>query len=137
MQSYSWLPVNRAAKVVVEMLFQRGPLKSVFYHVENPIRQSNQDLATILQHELGLTGPLLPYDAWLTKVRETGDAKELLDFFGNDFERLSGGTISLDTQVARLSSPTLQRTSGVEKDLIVEYINTWKAIGFLSRTDGK
>jgi hypothetical protein len=122
--------------VVVELLFQHDPSRSAFYHVENPIRQSNHDLAVILQHELGLTGPLLPYDEWLVRVRETGDAKELLEFFGNDFERLSGGTISLDTRVARLASPTLQKTSGVTKELIVKYVETWKAMGFLSRADG-
>jgi hypothetical protein len=135
-KSYSWLPVNRAAKVVVELLFQQGPSKSAFYHIENPIRQSNQDLAVILQHELGLTGPLLPFDVWLSRVRDTGDAKELLEFFENDFERLSGGTISLDTRVARLGSPTLKRTSGVKKELIVKYVENWKAMGFLLKRDG-
>lgn len=123
--------------MVVELLFQRDPSKSVFYHVENPIRQSNQDLAMIIQHELGLSEPLLPYKVWLERVREIGHAKELLEFFENDFERLSSGTISLGTQAARLASPTLQRTSGMKKELILKYIKAWKEIGFLSSKDGK
>lgn len=135
MQSYSWLPADRAARVVIELLFQPGPPTSDFYHVENPIRQSNQDLAVILRHELGLTAPLLSYDVWLAKIRETGDAEELLEFFENDFERLSGGTISLDTGKARLMSLTLKRTSGVKKDLIMKYVRMWRMTGFLSGTE--
>jgi hypothetical protein len=117
--------------VVTELLFQRGPVKSAFFHVENPIRQPNRDLAAILGYELGLKGPLLPFDEWLAKVRETGEAKELLEFFEDDFERLSGGAISLDTQAARLASSTLRSTSGVKKELVKRYIDTWKAADFL------
>ena len=107
-------------------------MESSFFHVENPIRQPNCDLAVILGHELGLDGPLLAFDEWLVKVRETGDARELLEFFENDFEKLSGGTISLDTRAARLASSTLQSTSGVKKELVVKYVEAWKAADFLT-----
>jgi hypothetical protein len=130
-QNFSWLPVNRAARVLVDILFQNGSVTSTFYHVENPIRQSNGDLVAILKHELGMVEPPLPFDAWLAKARESGEAEQLMEFFENDFERLAGGAVPLDTQAARQISPTLRRTGGMRRDTIANYVKKWRAMDFL------
>jgi hypothetical protein len=128
----SWIPVDRAARSLTEILFYRGK-PACFLHLENPVRQPASDIFTIMGNELGvLSNGLLPFDEWLQKVKEAKVAGSLEGFFGEHFRDLALGTVILDTQKARAISPTLRGSGAVSKDLIVEYARRWKEQGLFA-----
>jgi hypothetical protein len=91
-----------------------------------------------LAGQLGISPDnILPYARWLECVAQcsapTSDnpAKQLLDFFSNDFIRMSCGGLVLDTSKAREHSETLRGLKPVSDNLVELYLSKWKAVGFL------
>ncbi|KAL8994550.1 MAG: hypothetical protein Q9169_005514 [Polycauliona sp. 2 TL-2023] len=128
----SWLPVDKAARTVVDLLLGRG-LPSLVAHVENPVRQSWADVCSILEYILGMpAGTRLPYSIWLERVSKLDDSpSELMEFFNHEFLRMSGGDIVLDTKQCRVRSPTLKSTGAVGPEEIGSYISFWRRFGYL------
>ncbi|KAI0597593.1 hypothetical protein F4775DRAFT_559798 [Biscogniauxia sp. FL1348] len=130
----SWLPVDRAAKSLLEALFQQAPfsIENNILHLENPVRQPSQDFVTIAAAELGIGNKLVTFDEWLEKVKRAGCFPSLETFFRDEFRALGTGSVILATDRMRSVSRTLRGTSSVGKDLLVQYIDRWKEAGFLA-----
>jgi hypothetical protein len=129
--------VDSGAAVLAELMFHSLPLQLV-YHLKNPIRQSWQDVATVLVRRLGLPKrSIIPMDDWLKLVEcgpsEGNPAQGLLDFFRNDFIKISDGSIMLDTAITRSVSPTLRKMSPISENDIAAYIENWRSAGLLAR----
>ncbi|RPB17548.1 acetyl-CoA synthetase-like protein [Morchella conica CCBAS932] len=137
----SWIPVDRAAKVVIELLLQ--PTKPApVYHLENPMRQPWMDILTLLSRALDLKSSeegkpaVIPFDQWLDKVRSIDDyeknpAGNVVKFLEEEFTSMASGAVILDTQKARGASDTLANSGGIEKKHIDLYVNYWRSIGHL------
>ncbi|KAF8059573.1 hypothetical protein FPV67DRAFT_1633230 [Lyophyllum atratum] len=134
--SLSWIPVNRAGDVLTELLFSKA-FKS-FYHMENPSRQSWSGIISNLADILGDThGPLpsISLPKWLGRVRELGDdparnaAFKILSFLERDFQTMSNGTVILRTSTARLDSPTMVRSTALDRKHLEEYVSYWRSTG--------
>jgi nucleoside-diphosphate-sugar epimerase len=139
MQTLSWLPVDCAAEVLSELLLTTQPYRPV-YHLENPMRQSWHDVLTVLGSRMGLDDKdFLSLDEWLNRALRLEDvstdgnnpAKQLGDFFREDFAHMAGGGIVLGTEKARIASPMLDHMDVVSDDTIAAYIDNWRRIGFL------
>ncbi|KAI1172123.1 hypothetical protein F4777DRAFT_593123 [Nemania sp. FL0916] len=127
----SWIPVDRAACSLIEMLVKRGRIGS-FLHLENPVRQPLKDIFTIMAHEMHLQRPfMIPFEQWLQRATKAGEIRSLESFYKDHFQDLSGGAITLDTTRARAVSNCLMSSSAISKDLIIDYINRWRREGFL------
>ncbi|THU97152.1 acetyl-CoA synthetase-like protein [Dendrothele bispora CBS 962.96] len=133
--SLSWLPVNRAADIVAELLFSTG-FKS-FYHVENPSRQSWSGLLRNLSLILGNGDktsspvPLVPFSEWLEQVKKLGDdprnkAMKIFDFLEHHFVRMASGPVILRTTNAREDSPSMVRSTSLDMGHLEEYVEYWK-----------
>ncbi|KAG5337253.1 putative secondary metabolism biosynthetic enzyme [Termitomyces sp. Mn162] len=135
--SLSWLPVNRASNILMELLFSKG-LKP-FYHMENPSRQSWQgvmsNFSAILGECHGKPLPLIPLTTWLGRVRDLGDdpkrnvAYKILPFLERDFEMISGGTVILRMTSARSDSLTMVKSTALDRRHLEEYVSYWRSIG--------
>lgn len=137
------MPVNRAAAVITELLFSSG--FQPIYHMENPSRQSWQsilgNLASILSsndegaHSQPL--PIIPFATWLERVQALGDdqennyAQKVMHYLENDFVRVASGAVILRTANAKLDSPTLVKSTALDRQHLVEYCDYWKKQGFL------
>ncbi|KAI1495529.1 hypothetical protein F5X99DRAFT_124000 [Biscogniauxia marginata] len=129
----SWLPVDRAARSLVEAVFKPTPFSTEnILHLENPIRQSSHDFVTIAATELGIGNNLISFDEWLGRVNRAGCFPSLETFFKDDFLALGTGSVVLGTDHMRSVSRTLRGTSSVGRDLMVKYIDRWKRAGFLA-----
>ena len=114
-------------------------MNKVFYHLENPIRQSWKDVLNILATPLGLPDDsYLPFADWLDSVdavspplREEVPVKALIEFFRMDFQHMACGSIVLDTKNTRDTSSTLRRSYGIDNQVLESYIHRWKQIGYL------
>ncbi|KAK2463766.1 hypothetical protein APHAL10511_004204 [Amanita phalloides] len=118
--SLSWLPLNRAARSIVELLFSQRYLS--LYHIENPSRQSwkelLQTLVTILKEFQRQEITLTSYPEWLARLRALNDeplAYSLLTFFETDFLQLATGGVILDTTRAAEDSMTLMTSGPLNK----------------------
>ncbi|EED12746.1 NRPS-like enzyme, putative [Talaromyces stipitatus ATCC 10500] len=139
--TYSWIPVDVAAKSLLEILFsdQVSMDSKIVYHVENPIRQPWKSLLPALAVKLNLKNRTpLPFDVWLDKISEAQNNAEemeslrhLKQFIQSDFRKLSGELI-LDTTRARQISRSLRTTNGITLDLLDKYIAYWRKCGQLS-----
>ncbi|GJE97864.1 acetyl-CoA synthetase-like protein [Phanerochaete sordida] len=130
----SWLPVNRAARVLSELLFAGAPPGTL--HVENPARQPWPALLDALAGALGLPAERLPYADWLRRVREHGDARanpcaKIVPFLNDEFVRMAAGQVVLDTSGARALSRTLDESAAVGEELVKAYVEGWKRENFL------
>lgn len=129
-QTLSWIPVDRAARSLVDMLFHQGDLGSPVLHLENPVRQSAKQIMTLISSELGHENKaVLPFDEWLELVKGAGLVDSLSDFFEHDFRALALGQIVLDTTGSRRVSPTLRGSSGLTREVVAKYVDQWKQKG--------
>jgi thioester reductase-like protein len=135
----SWIPVDYAAQVLVELVFASSS-KQFIFHLENPIRQSWHEVLTTIASELKIAETsFLPYGEWLARVLAVPDdridknpAKNLAVFFAKDFEHMASGEIVMDTGKAREVSGCLRGTNAIDKDLIAAYVARWHEAGFLN-----
>ncbi|KAK0642649.1 Non-reducing polyketide synthase azaA [Lasiodiplodia hormozganensis] len=131
--NFSWLPVDRAAAALSDILLQDQQMPNRFYHLENPIRQPLVDVGTFVIDELKLQQKRpIPFENWLERVAATGYASSLINFFQNEFRSLADGSTALETSASRKASLYLRGERGIGKDLVVEYIRRWKKLGFLT-----
>lgn len=126
-----------AASILLELLLDTQPLRLV-YHLENPIRQSWQDVADILTEELSIPkSKRLPLDDWIKLVQSSADvgnpAKKLAAFLAEEFEKMSCGGVILGTEVSRGRAPTLAQIGTVSDCTIRAYVQYWMKAGFVSR----
>ncbi|GAP82675.2 putative L-aminoadipate-semialdehyde dehydrogenase large subunit [Rosellinia necatrix] len=129
----SWMPVDRAAHALNEILLSEGATDS-FLHLENPVRQPLRDVFTIMAHELRLSRPfVIPFDQWLERVTKSGEIRSLESFFKDHFHELAGGAVTLDTVKGRAMSKCLKGSGALEKELIIEYLQRWRHEGFLEQ----
>lgn len=132
-QHASWIPVNRAAKVMTELLFN-APSSRVL-HMENPARQSWSDILAVLSSSLSISTSL-PYGEWLEKVKSNPDAKtnpcvKIMPFLEEEFIRMATGVVVLDTKEAEKLSPTLESSQPVGEELVRKYVEFWRKEEFL------
>lgn len=137
--SLSWLPANRVASSVVELLFSQKFL--AVYHVENPSRQPcakvMEAMADIMEELTWQPRPvLISYPEWLIRVRQLGNESEnvafpLITFFERDFQRLATGKIVLGTTRAVQDSVTMATSGPLERRHFEEYLTYWKSLQVL------
>ncbi|KAL8728551.1 MAG: hypothetical protein Q9181_005308 [Wetmoreana brouardii] len=66
----SWLPVDQAAHIVADLLLKGEP-RELFYHLENPVRQSWPEVLSILEYNLSLPHKSrLAFSKWLDRLSE-------------------------------------------------------------------
>lgn len=132
MQSLSWIPVDEAAQVISEILLGNGR-RELVYHLENPTRQPWPEVCSIIEHNTSLESKKrLPFPQWLYQFSISGESsKDLLDFFQNHFQRMSSGSLVLDTGKSKQISSTLNSMGIVPRNAIESYIRSWRTRGFL------
>ncbi|KAF7562622.1 hypothetical protein G7046_g1521 [Stylonectria norvegica] len=134
----SWIPVNDAAAVVAEIALGTGDLP-IAQHLENPIRQSWNDVITSIGRQLNLPKAEVSFEEWLDKVAsaeghdEDIPVKKLHGFFKQSFAIVACGQVILDTAVARKSSSTLRNLTIVDEATLKAYLDYWKEIGYLKK----
>ncbi|KAL8850363.1 MAG: hypothetical protein Q9221_004683 [Calogaya cf. arnoldii] len=111
----SWLPVDIAATVLLELLFDTEPLRLV-YHLENPIRQSWQDVTDVLTEELGIPkSKRLPLDQWFSLVLSSADtgnpAKNLASLAFVMLKEYSRALADGDNVLATILSTSVKQSS--------------------------
>lgn len=127
--------MNRAADVITELLFSRG--FKPFYHVENSSRQSWDGILRTFACILGEPGkplPLVPFPKWLDRVKGLEDestAYKLISFLETDFVNLSNGSTIMRTSATRFDSPTMVKSTALDRKHLEEYIAYWKAFGMI------
>lgn len=134
----SWCPVNDVAATLGELLIGDTTAYPI-YHIENPVRQSWRDMIPILAEALGVPqANTISYKEWIRRVREfppslvsENPAARLVDFFNDDFERMSCGGLILDTAHSKEHSDTFRGLEAVGEELVLKYIQAWKETGFL------
>jgi hypothetical protein len=140
-QSFSWIPIDIAAKSIIEILFSHADstVKDIVYHIENPIRQAWKPLLPVLARKLRLKTPLpIPFRIWLERASSLSSAEadmgyihHLLPFLQEEFQVLSSGGVVLDTTRARLVSRSLRACDGVTIELLDRYLESWRRDHFL------
>ncbi|KAJ6069443.1 hypothetical protein N7499_011330, partial [Penicillium canescens] len=139
--SFSWIPIDTAAKSIVEILSSRSedPLQNIIYHVENPIRQAWKPLLPILASKLRLKTPLpVSFGTWLERASSMACTEanlkfihHLLPFLQAEFQVLSSGGVVLDTTRARRVSRSLRACNGLSIELLDLYLESWRREKFL------
>ncbi|KAI3543044.1 hypothetical protein CABS01_03297 [Colletotrichum abscissum] len=119
----SWLPVDIAAEALSEILFHQEPLSAV-YHLENPARQSWEEVVRLMSEELRISrSSIIPLEAWLDLVDtipEPGNpAAGLTRFLREDFAKMSCGFVVLDTSNSR---NTISRQSGYHITFCLKFL---------------
>ena len=134
MQAISWIPVDRAARVLAETALspRRIPPPEAVLHLENPVRQPVADLAALARAELGIARPPVEYDAWVNEAAAAGALGSLEPFFRRDFRALGTGALVLDTRRALAFSRTLRGSSTIDHGLLARYFARWRRLGFLT-----
>ena len=135
-QTLSWLPVDSAAKALVEILFDRLPLRQV-YHLENPARQSWEEVVMLMSRELDVpNSSIIPLERWLELVESApgpgNPAGSLVQFLRIDFLKMSCGSVILNTSASHSVSPTLANMGPVREKAIRSYFSYWRRIKLLS-----
>ncbi|PBK63110.1 acetyl-CoA synthetase-like protein [Armillaria solidipes] len=123
----SWLPVNRAGQIVIELLFSER-FKPI-YHMENPARQEWTAVIDNLADILGI--PVLDYAEWLERVRGNEQVNKLIGFLERDFERMASGGVVLGTEEAKKDSRGMRESGVVGRKEVEEYVNYWRGVGVL------
>lgn len=113
--------------------------KALVFHVENPIRQSWEDILDVIATHLSIPSTnRVPYKDWVEKVMAHSDseieenpAKKMATFFQGDFEHMSGGQVIMGTDHSRACSDTLRVSRPVGDDLVTAYVKGWRNMRFL------
>lgn len=132
MQSLSWIPVDRAARVIMDILL--GPRsRELVYHLENPTRQPWPDMCSTIERNTALASARrLPFPEWLNEFAAIQDSsQDLVDFFRYHFRDMSSGGLILGTSKAQEMSSTLRSTGVVDSGAVELYLGFWRSIGFL------
>ena len=140
-----WLPVDRCAGVMVDLLkldnrdgvtAETGAYP--VYHVDNPVGQPWKDMSVVLASALDIPPHnIIPFHDWVKRVRESplseteNPAVRAIDFLESHFLRMACGGIVLDTQRSGEHSQTMAKSGPVSAELARSYVSAWKTTGFL------
>ncbi|KAH7305896.1 hypothetical protein B0I35DRAFT_483651 [Stachybotrys elegans] len=132
----SWIPVDDAAQVIMDLSFLQGPLP-IASHLENPVRQSWADLMDGAGKFLGIQKSV-PWSEWLELVGAAEDGpqdkypvKKLFAFFKYSFGAMASGAVILGTDVARAHSATIKNMGALDASTIMKYFLHWQKINYL------
>ncbi|BCS15610.1 hybrid PKS/NRPS enzyme [Aspergillus luchuensis] len=134
----SWYPVDGVADTLGDLLLSETA-DDWIYHIDNPSRQSWQEMIASLASALGLgRESIIPFDQWIDRVRRLrgstvdNPALQLIDFFENYFIPMSCGELILDTTKANQHSETLRNQGPITDEVIGKYIKALRTSGFLN-----
>ena len=109
------------------------------YHLENPVRQSWADIIDVFGRELGIAARV-DLASWCDAVARLPDAdnpaKQLLEFFRNEFEHNASGEVAMDTAHARQASQTLRKVRTIGEETVQAYVANWRKCEFLPASKG-
>ncbi|KAL0568294.1 hypothetical protein V5O48_013694 [Marasmius crinis-equi] len=138
--SLSWIPVNRAALAICDLLF--GHNFHPFYHLENPSRQPwgqvLENLSSLLSDSEEPPLPLIPFPEWVERAHRLSDdpstnpVLKIMPFIRHDFLRMATGSVILDTHLSRSDSKTMAKSTPVEQRHLEEYCSYWRSVQFLT-----
>ncbi|MCJ1414495.1 hypothetical protein MMC32_000822 [Xylographa parallela] len=140
-----WLPVDRSAGVMVDLLKIDSSENATteteaypVYHIDNPVGQPWKDMSTVLAAALDIPPHnIIPFEDWIKRVRQSplseteNPAVRAIDFLEGHFERMACGGIVLDTQRASEHSQTMATAGPVSAEVVRSYVSAWKTTGFL------
>ncbi|KAK5118158.1 hypothetical protein LTR85_008138 [Meristemomyces frigidus] len=138
-----WVPIDLAAKVVLECVHSRvqggeygEPVKTA--HVVNPQRSTWSELVPVvrdsLQHETGKEVQVVPFERWVAELRDVPPTREeaerkpgvkLIDFY-QGFTASDGGLPVLATSETRKMSETLRCMGPVDGKLMLHWLQQWQ-----------
>lgn len=145
----SWTPVDDVAAALGDLVLRRRRRLHddddddhyPIYHIDNPVRQPWRDMVPVLAQAIG--AGVVDFREWVRRVRsydgggsvEGGEnpAAKLVDFFDEDFERMSCGGLLLDTSHACEHSESLRAVGPVGADTARKFVDAWKAAGVLKK----
>ncbi|KAI8952148.1 beta-ketoacyl synthase [Xylaria longipes] len=128
-----WTPVNDIADTLADLvLSDTTPYR--FYHIENPVSQPWSRVNAIIADALKITN-LIPFEEWVQRMRAApqrdNPATTLLEFFDDNYIRMSCGGLVLDSKHTLEHSKSLNAVGPVSEEVVRKYIHIWKEIGFL------
>ncbi|MCJ1379061.1 hypothetical protein MMC17_002161 [Xylographa soralifera] len=140
-----WLPVDRSAGVMVDLLKIDSRDDAIaeteaypVYHIDNPVGQPWKDMSPVLAAALGIPPHgIIPFEDWIERVRQSplsemeNPAARAIGFLEGHFERMACGGIVLDTQRASEHSQTMATEGPVSAEVVRSYVSNWKTVGFL------
>ncbi|KAJ4363937.1 hypothetical protein N0V83_009390 [Neocucurbitaria cava] len=141
-----WLPVDRCAGVMVDLLkianSNDDPSADTeaypVYHVDNPVGQPWKDMSAVLAAALDIhPSNIVPFEDWVERVRRSplspaeNPAAQAIHFLEGHFERMACGGIILDTKRSGEHSQTMAAEGPVSAEVVRSYVSSWKTMGFL------
>ena len=140
-----WLPVDRSASVMVDLLKINSNDDATadteaypVYHVDNPVGQPWKDMSTVLAGALDIPlHNIIPFEDWIQRVRQSSlsekenPAARAIDFLDGHFQRMACGGIVLDTRRSSEHSRTMAAEGPVSAEVVRSYVANWKTVGFL------
>ncbi|KAL4865185.1 hypothetical protein BDV12DRAFT_211187 [Aspergillus spectabilis] len=137
-----WLPVDKSASVIVDILNIENSEDAAeahpVYHVDNPVGQPWNEMSTVLAGALDIPPQgIVPFEEWIMRVRQSSlspaenPAALALGFLEGYFERMACGGIVLDTARSSEHSRTMAAEGPVRSEVVRSYVESWKAMGFL------
>ncbi|KAI1174098.1 beta-ketoacyl synthase [Nemania sp. FL0916] len=129
-----WTPVEDVAATLVDLAFSEEKTHK-FYHIENPVGQPWSRVSAIFADALQIA-KIIPFEEWVKRVRAApqrdNPATALIEFFDDNYIRMSCGGVVLSTQHALEQSDSLRKVGPVGDDVVRMYVNAWKENGVLS-----
>ncbi|KAI0437215.1 beta-ketoacyl synthase [Xylaria telfairii] len=129
-----WTPVNDIADTLADLALRGGDRYRI-YHVENPVGQPWSRMNAVLADAAGIPD-LIPFEAWVERVRAApqrgNPAATLLEFFDDNYIRMSCGGLVLNPAHTLEHSPSLRAVGPVSEEVVRKYVHIWKEIGFLN-----
>ncbi|WRT66055.1 uncharacterized protein IL334_003007 [Kwoniella shivajii] len=134
----SWLPVDLAAKSVIDIVMSDRQDTTFVYHVAHPSTIEWVDILRLLEAS-NLPFQRVSPETWLQKVEETSDnlqdnpSKGMLQMwkaaYGHGAEAVSQSVVDCTNALA--ASYTMQHLSPIDRAHVEKMINAWKRTGFL------
>ena len=136
-----WLPVERCAQVMVDLLKIGDETASdayPVYHIDNPVGQPWKAMSPVLAAALDIAlDRIIPFSTWIKRVRRSpllpdmeNPAARLVDFLEYHFERMSCGGLILDTQKVKQHSDIMVKEGPVGAEVAQFFVASWKEMAF-------
>ncbi|CAE7015382.1 hypothetical protein P3342_004097 [Pyrenophora teres f. teres] len=137
----SWTCVDDVAGASAELLLDDEPER--IYHIDNPVRQDWAGMLKLLAGELEIPeARIVAFEEWIRRVRmfpstgaagkfDENPAQRLVDFFADDFRRMSCGGVLLGTEKSRAHSERMRGVGPVDEETVRVFVRSWRGRGFL------
>ncbi|EDR03550.1 uncharacterized protein LACBIDRAFT_306989 [Laccaria bicolor S238N-H82] len=132
----SWLPVDRASEILIDLLF--SPSFKPIYHLENPIRRPWPHITHTLASLLSGTAtplPLLPFQQWIACVRDSEEvltSTPIMRFLEEEFGRLGVGLVGFCMDgTGRDSAAFRELVGGNEEESARASVAYWRRVGVM------